>query len=225
MKKSLPNKLLLLGCKDKDNDESWSKKRSLANIPCPFRMLLCAGVGNGKSTVVKNILLQAKPLYDRVVVVCCDASTRDYEDLEVSIVMDKLPSIDSFDNNYKNCLIIDDYRPKTSADKAQLDRLFGYCSSHKKTSIMMCVQDLFAIFSPTIQRMVNVFVLWNTHDQNQLKMICNRVNLPMENMKQIFKDLDFGKKDSLMIDMTSDTPCKYRKNIFEPISEKYVPDL
>lgn len=153
----IPNEFLILGCKDKKYDEKWTPDRNLANIPCPFRAILSGPVGSGKSTYIKNILLHAKPIYDRVIIVCCDKSTRDYEDLEPHLVIDQLPSVDSFDNHFKNCLVIDDYRPKTTADKGKLDRLFGYVSSHKETTILYAVQDLFAIFSPTIQRMTNVF--------------------------------------------------------------------
>ena len=181
--KKLPNQIILLKNEDKKHDEKWENGREIGNIPCPFRMILLGGVGLGKSTVVKNILLHANPLYDRLIIVCCDKSTKDYDDLDPHIVMDKLPSVDSFDNEYKNCLVIDDYKPKSTKDKTLLDRLFGYVSSHKKTSILMCVQDLFSIFSPTIQRMTNIFVIWKSHDEQQLNMIVKRVGMKKDVIK------------------------------------------
>ncbi len=224
-KKKIPEKLILLPNPDKQYDEKWVKDRAVSNIPCPFRMILAGGVNKGKSTVIKNILMHAKPLYDRLIIVCCDKSTEDYNDLEPHMVTDKLPSVNSFDNKHKNCLVIDDYRAKTQADKNLLDRLFGYVSSHKRTSILMAVQDLFAIYSPTIQRMVNLFVIWSSHDRNQFRMICNRVGMNEEEMDQIFKDLKFGPRDSLMIDMTPNTPARFRKNIFDVIEYENVPKI
>ena len=126
-KKSLDigNQLIILPCADKEHDEKWSQKRNLADFPCPFRCILASQPNCGKSTVCKNIALQARPLYDRLVVVCCSKDTKDYDDLEPDVVTDRLPNIESFDRDKKNLLIIDDYKPKTVADKALLDRLFG----------------------------------------------------------------------------------------------------
>ena len=179
----------------------------------------------GKSTVIKNILLHAEPLYDRVVIVCCDKSTKDYDDLEPHLVTDHLPSVESFDPDYKNCLVIDDYRAKTTHDKNLLDRLFGFASSHRRTTVIMAVQDLFAIWTPTIQRMSDVFVLWKTHDENQFRMICNRVGMKEAEIESIFTDLHFGKRDSLMIDKTPDSPAPLRKNIFDKIEFEIEPNI
>lgn len=222
------NKLLIIDCPDKKGDEHWSKGRNLANIPCPFRAILSSQPNTGKSTLCKNIALQARPLYDRIVVVCCSKDTKDYDDLEPNIIMDRLPSIDSFDRKRKNLLIIDDYKPKTQADKNLLDRLFGYASSHNRTSILVCVQDLYALSSPTIRRMANVFILWPLSDENQMNSIGKRVGLGKDGakiIKSIFHDLHFGKRDSLMIDLSPGSPCLLRKNLHEKISKQYVPDI
>ena len=226
--KGLGNKLILLGCDDKKNDEIWTKSRNLANIPCPFRGILASSPNCGKSTVCKNIALQASPLYDRIVIVCCSKDTTDYDEIEPNIVMDTLPSIESFDRKYKNLLIIDDYKVKTAKDKALLDRLFGFASSHNRTSILLCVQDIYALHSPIIRRMCNVFIIWKFSDENQLNSIGKRVGLGgkgAEILKQIFKDLDFKQKDSLTIDLTPGTPAYLRKNLHEKIKTDKIPDL
>lgn len=56
-------------------------------------------------------------------------------------------------------------------------------------------------------------------------MICNRVGMTEEELNQIFVDLDFGKKDSLTIDMTSGTPAPMRKDIFEKIEFETQPNV
>ena len=224
-KLKLPNKLLLLPNPDKKHNEKWFKGRALGNIPCPFRGIIAATVDSGKTTVIKNLLLYADPLYDRLVIVCCDKSTKDYEDLEPHLVTDQLPTVESFDPDYKNCLIIDDFRAKNVADKNRLDRLFGYASSHRRTTVIMAVQDLFAIWTPTIQRMSDLFVLWQTHDDNQFRMICNRVGMKENTVNDIFSELDFGQKDSLMIDKTAHTPAPLRKNIFDKIEFELEPNV
>ena len=85
-KRKLPSKLLLLPNPDKTHNERWKKGRAISNIPCPYRCIISGGVDKGKSTVINNILLHADPLYDRLVIVCCDKSTKDYDDLEPHLV-------------------------------------------------------------------------------------------------------------------------------------------
>ena len=151
-KQSLPQKFIVLACPDKEKHEKWYAGRGLANFPSPCRILL-AGVPNcGKSTTIKNILLQANPLYDTLTVVCCSRDTKDYDLLEPHMVLDYLPSLESFDRNKKNCIIIDDYQPKTKEDKHKMDRFFGFVSTHHNTTILYATQDIFSLFSPVITR-------------------------------------------------------------------------
>ena len=96
-KKLMPEEFVILKCPDKENAEKWYDGRSLANFPCPSRILLAGRPDSGKSTVIKNILLQAVPLYDRLIIVCCTIETSDFDLLEPHLVLDKLPSIESFD--------------------------------------------------------------------------------------------------------------------------------
>lgn len=222
------NEIIVLDCPDKEKDEHWEPGRNLANIPAPFRAILAACPNSGKSMVCKNIALYARPLYERIVVVSCSKDTKDYDELEPNIVLDRLPSIESFDRNYKNLLIIDDYKPKKSIDKALLDRFFGFVSSHCNTTILYCTQDLFALNSPVIRRMSNIFFLWAGSDDQQITMIGKRVGLGKNGddiLKQIFKELHFKKHDSLCIDLTNNTPAKLRMNIFQVIETKTIPDL
>ena len=130
--------------------------------------------------------------------------------------------MDSFDRDKKNCVIIDDWRAKTTADKNRLDRFFGFCSTHHNTTILYATQDVFSLFSPVIRRMSNVFILWKSFDENQLKMIANRVGMAYDEVLQIMTDLDFGPKDNLCIDKTDDTPAPLRKNLFQIIAEEEI---
>jgi hypothetical protein len=220
----LPDKFVVINCPDKKGHEKWYKGRSLANFPCPSRILLCGIPNCGKSLTIKNILLHSKPLYDRLIVVSCTKETEDFNELEPHLILDRLPSIESFDRNYKNALVLDDYKPKTSIEKANMERFFGYVSTHCNTTIFYATQDVFSIFSPVIRRESNVFILWKSFDQMQLQMIAKRVGMTYDSIAQIMKDLEFGNKDSLCIDMTDGTPAKLRKNLFQVIQEVQVPD-
>ena len=225
IKGKIGKEIVVIECPDKKNNEHWDKKRNIANIPCPYRCILFSVPNSGKSTVIKNLLLNADPLYDRVVVVCCSKESADYNDLEPHLILDTLPSLDSFDRNKKNALIIDDFKPRTPQEKTQLDRFFGFVSSHCNTTIFLACQDVFSLFSPTIRRMANVFFLWRNPDENQNRILEPRIGLKKGMLTQIMDDLDFKKRDNLCIDMTPNTPYPMRKNIFEVIKQKNKPDL
>lgn len=64
------------------------------NIPCPFRALLCGGVGSGKTTCVKNIIMQADPAYDLIILIHCSPEyTSEYDDLGSNIrLLRELPT-------------------------------------------------------------------------------------------------------------------------------------
>jgi len=221
----LGKQIVVIDCPDKKFDEKWFKGRNIGNLPKPYRAVLFGVPNCGKSTYVKNLLLNADPPFDTLTIVGCSDDTTDFKDLEPSIVLDTLPSLDSFDRSKKNALVIDDWKAKNPADKARLDRLFGFVSSHCNTTIIMCLQDIFALHSPTIRRMCNVFVLWKNADKRQNLLVEPRVGLEKGTIDNLMRDLDFGKRDSLMIDLTPHTPAPLRKNLFEKIKTDFVPDL
>ncbi len=143
--KTLPDKFIILACPDKKNAEKWFSGRSLANFPCSSRILLAGRPDSGKSTVIKNILLHAEPLYERLIVVCCTKETKDYDLLEPHLVLDKLPSIESFDRRRKNCLIIDDYKPKTTQERHRWIA-FLVMSLHTVTQLLCMQHRIYLVY-------------------------------------------------------------------------------
>ena len=63
------NKIMCFPNKDKSFQESWTPGRNLLDIPWSFRAIFCGPPSSGKSTIVKNIILQANPMYDEVLIV------------------------------------------------------------------------------------------------------------------------------------------------------------
>lgn len=216
----IPNKLIALPNADKAFHEKWDDKRNMLNIPHPFRML-CLGPPNvGKSTVVKNILIRAKPQFQEVVVIHCDAEyTKEYDDLGENVeILSNVPAPEEWEGLVKTLVVIDDmeFKGMNKEQKRNLDRLFGYCSTHKNISIILCSQDAFNV-PPIVRRCTNVFVLWKSPDMDSMSGVARKTGMKVDEFKQLFRDVLPQFRDSLWIDITSKTPYPLRKNGFEMI--------
>lgn len=218
-KKGLPRQLIAIGNKDKEFHESWDDQpdRDPLNFPHPFRMILTGPPNTGKSTCVKNIIIRADPPFEKVVIIHADhEETKEYEDLgEHGVEMTSvIPDPSGWDPSKKTLAVIDDIDLKRIGKNQQqaLDRLFGYVSTHKNTSVASCGQDFFAQ-PQMIRRCANVIVLWKSPDKRNVKMIASRVGMPELDAFMRAWCPEF--RDSLWIDNTYETPYPLRKNGFQ----------
>ena len=211
----LPNKIIPLPNPDKAFHEKWYEGRNMLNIPHPFRCV-CLGPPNvGKTTIVKNLLLRAKPEFEEVVVIHCDGGyTKEYNDLGDSVEMlSEIPAPEDWEGETKTLVVLDDleFKGMNKDQKRNLDRLFGYVSTHKNISCILCSQDAFNV-PPIVRRCSNLWVLWRCPDLDAMSVCARKTGLRADNFNYIFNKLMLDHKDSLWIDMTDKTPYKMRKN-------------
>ena len=211
----LPNKIIPLPNPDKAFHEKWYEGRNMLNIPHPFRCV-CLGPPNvGKTTIVKNLLLRAKPEFEEVVVIHCDGGyTKEYNDLGDSVEMlSEIPAPEDWEGETKTLVVLDDleFKGMNKDQKRNLDRLFGYVSTHKNISCILCSQDAFNV-PPIVRRCSNLWVLWRCPDLDAMSVCARKTGLRADNFNYIFNKLMLDQKDSLWIDMTDKTPYKMRKN-------------
>lgn len=217
----LPKKIIPIANADKSFHESWKKGRDPLNLPHPFRMVCLGPPNSGKTTIVKNIILRAKPEFDEVVVIHCDSGyTQEYQDIGEVKMMDHIPSPEEWEGEVKTLVVIDDMELKTLAKDQRrcLDRLFGYVSTHKNISVMLCSQDAFNV-PPIVRRCSNVWCLWKCNDLVSMATVASRSGLKIEDFKEIFDKFIKEPKDSLWIDRTDKTPYPLRINGYTMISE------
>ena len=224
-KRKLPDVLLPLSNPDKDFHESWTRGRNMLNFPHPTRYVMLGPPNCGKSTTVKNILLRADPPFEHVTVIHCDPeNTKEYDDLgsdNVDIRGD-IPSPEEWDGSEKHLVIIDDLEVKQlpKEQTRNLDRLFGYVSTHKNISVCLCSQDAFNV--PPIyivRRCSNNFILWEGPDLDSMANVARKSGLNSKELRRIFQSFD-NNRDSLWIDRTSETPFPLRKNGFIKLLKK-----
>jgi len=220
----LPNRIIALPNPDKEFHESWTKGRNMLDIPHPFRCV-CLGPPNvGKTTIVKNLLLRAKPEFEDVVVIHCDGNyTKEYDDLgEDNIeILGEIPAPEDWEGEKKTLVVLDDleYKQMNKEQKRNLDRLFGYVSTHKNISIILCSQDAFNV-PPIVRRCSNLFVLWRCPDLDAMATCARKTGMKSEGFNSIFNKLMLDSRDSLWLDMTSGTPYPMRKNGYTIINKE-----
>ena len=222
----LPQKVVIIKNADKDVGkwkETWDypKKRSVGHIPHSFRLLALGSPGRGKTNYLKNIFLRhqsSAKKFERLIVVTGDLSTREWDDMEPNLILDKLPDVEMFNGSVKTCLILDDWESEKcgAQELKKLTTLFRMISTHKSVSIMLSYQSFF--HCPTIcRKTANCFILYRPTSDGELQTISNRVGVKYEHLKKMFKKHCKKFYDMLMIDMTKDTPYRIRRNIYEVI--------
>lgn len=216
----LPNEIIALPNADKGFHEKWTDTRNKINIPHPFRCVALGPPNSGKGTVVKNILLRADPPFEDVVCVHCDPDyTQEWAEIDAQM-LSEIPSPAEWQGLVKTLVILDDlnYTRMGKEQLRSLDRLFGFVSTHKNISVILCSQDAFSV-PPCVRRCSNLFVLWRSPDLDSMSAVARKTGLSAAQLHSIFNQLMPDIHDSLWVDLTTRSPFPLRKNGFEIISK------
>ena len=219
-KMKLPNELIAIKNADKEFHEHWTPNRNPLNFPHPFRAVLLGPPNCSKTTTVKNIIIRAKPAFEQVFIIHCDPDgTNEYDDIG-AIFLPNFPSPESWDSKGKKLVIIDDFDLKSLSKEQMknLDRLHGYVSTHKSVSLLCCSQCPFNI-PPIVRRCANLFILWKGRDLDSMSATARKSGMRSKEMRGIFDQLMPNFRDSLWIDLTTDSPYPLRKNGFLMINK------
>ena len=212
------NKLIVFKNLDKEGwHESWHEGRDLLNFPFPCRILVSANPNSGKTNMIKNILIKAKPFYKRIYLCHYDLTTKEYDDIDI-IKLSSIPNPTEkyFNPKYKSALIIDDMEFKfMNRDQLKrLDRLWGYASTHRGLTLICATQDFYNL-PPVIRRMSDVFFIWKgSSDMTSLSSIGRKFGLNKDEFVKIINNCK-NKYDQICFDRTSNSPAKYRLNGYD----------
>jgi hypothetical protein len=215
----LPSQLLAIRNADKKCHETWDTAGDLLNFPHPFRGVLLGPPNCGKTTTVKNILMRQEPPFKRFYVIHCDGEyTAEYNDVEGKLLKD-FPEPNQWPGKEKTLVVVDDVELKTLKQKQRmcLDRLFGYVSTHKNISVLLCSQDPFNV-PAIVRRCSNIWVLWPGRDVDSVQTCARKCG---EDLREKFK-LCKTSKDSVWIDLTDNSPLKVRLNGYVPLTTQEV---
>jgi hypothetical protein len=208
----LPKKFYAFPNVDKEFQEPIDEHNP-ANLAKSYRAIFCGSCSCGKSTTVQNLICQANPPFDRIVILHNDPNSQEYGLIDAEYI-EELPPIEFWDKKKKNLLIIEDVDMKNmkKEQKSLLDRYFGSYSSHNNISIMLTSQTAFQV-PPNIRRMASHVFLWKSPDLHSVSLLSSKFNLRKDDLARIFRH--FEQHDSLMIDSTR--KHKLYKNLFQPL--------
>ncbi len=220
-RRAYPKRIIPIKNPDKEWHEHWHPDRDLLNFPHPMRACFLGPPNVGKSSTALNLLLRADPPHEKVVVVHCDPSyTKEYDCLGEHVEMlDKIPDPEEFDGECKTLVILDDldFKLLSKEQHRALSRLFGYVSTHKNVSVILCAQDTFNV-PAIVRRTSNLFVFWKAVDLDSLAATARKTGMAAEAFRGIFEHFT-DPHDSLWIDLTKKSPMKLRKNGYLRIVE------
>ena len=175
----------------------------------------------GETTTIKHIILRAKPQFEEVVVIHCDAEyTKEWLDIDCEM-LSEIPAPENWEGRVKTLVILDDieYKGMDKTQKRNLDRLFGFVSTHKHISVALTSQDPFNV-PPIVKRCSNLWVLWRCPDLDAMSVVARKTGMKAAGFNSIFNQLMLEKKDGLWMDMTDKSPYPMRKNGFNIINKE-----
>jgi hypothetical protein len=215
-KLKLPDKILPLPNRDKGFMEQWYAGRNLLNFPHSWRAVITARPNTGKTTIIKNILLRQDPMFEHIFVVHIDPDSLDYDDVDGVDILTEIPNVRDpiFNGKHKTLIILDDleYKFMKRQQLRNLDRLFGYVSSHKNVSCAVIAQDCFNI-PPCIRRMSNIWIIGKiNNDISSFLSIAKKCGMDREDFKYVFEKYVTGDHDTLWLDRTKNSPAEFRFN-------------
>jgi hypothetical protein len=216
----LKRKLVEIKNKDKGWTEKWTPNRASdsANFPHPSRIALIGPPSVGKSFIMKHLLLHQRPMFKELYIIHGDSDcTKEFDDMDPTMMMSDFPPIEFFDGAVKTLLIIDDveFHSLSKDQMSRLNKIVRYVSSHKNVTVYISHQSFFDLPS-LVRKLCNVFIIWKPRSVMELQTIANRVGLSAKALNYIYENICTEYRDSLCIDHNINTPSFLRKNLWEP---------
>ena len=112
-----------------------------------------------------------------------------------------------------------EFKQANKDQKRNLDRLFGFVSTHKDISVILCSQDAFNV-PPIVRRCSNLWILWRCPDLDAMATVARKTGMKSNGFNNIFNKLMLKHRDSLWIDQTNESPYPMRKNGYTVIKKK-----
>ncbi|MCP4395652.1 MAG: ATP-binding protein [Alphaproteobacteria bacterium] len=216
--KNVHSEIAVFPNRDKTFHESWDQNRKILNIPHPFRCMLVGPPNCGKTSMILNILMHNRPYFEEVIVVHCDPKyTKEYNDIPVTM-LDKIPAPSEWEGKKKTLVILDDleFKQMNKEQKRNLNRLFGFVSTHKNISVCLSSQDTFNT-PASVRRCANLWVLWKIDDLDSIRCLSRKIRMPAKTISELFRKHVHNNHDCIMIDNTNKSPFRVRRNGVEAV--------
>jgi hypothetical protein len=222
-KTKYPDKIIVIPNPDKQYHEKWYKGRNKLNIPHPFRGIFCGTVNCGKTLSIKNIIMKCdNPPFEEIYLIHIDGNySREWSDtIDEDHFLDDIPHVSWYEGIKKTLIILEDlaYQDMNKTQKENLKRLYGYASTHKNLSCLLTTQGFYEI-PKLIRTCSNLFLLYPSSDYTEIRSISRKVGLKKGELEFLFNKYCHKPHDSIMLDLTSNSPYPIRLNMFDIIKK------
>jgi hypothetical protein len=172
----------------------------------PYRMLLLGSSGVGKTNILLNLLTK-QLVYDRIYLFSRHLEQAKYkflkkhlEDIEENLkeaginqkiimawenTLQKLPSVEDLDADYRNTIIIDDFAVTEKKNSKRIAELFVR-SRHRNASVIFLTQLMFKC-DRDIRLNCSHFILLQSHNKRELTSLSMDLGADLD--KGVFKEL------------------------------------
>lgn len=175
-----------------NKDKLWQQREKDENdgFRRGCRMIVCGTPNSGKSCLVKNLVCNTDPPFDKVYI-CKMPQSREYDSID-HIHLDKVSDLtpEMVVEEEKALLLIEDFSKRTIKDKADEKRLLdilGYDCSHGGLSLCICAQNMFEI-SVELRRRSDCFAIFPAGCD--LDWVLKRLFISDKDKKKIYQQLD-----------------------------------
>lgn len=218
MKQSKKQELFVFNCKDKEGTTSPFDPNNLCDFFHPATFCCAAPTSSGKTSLIKNIILHQKPEFEKVYLWhFSPETTTEYDDVHVEMLYGP-PTINTFKKGVKSLMVIEDvsFSALSKQENSDLNRMFGYISSHLGISIILTSQTFTAI-PVQIRRMCNVVVVWKGTDRRVSYVLSAMMGIAKKDLDHYFSYCK-TRYDFLCISNYPNYP-KVSLNIYEVLKE------
>ena len=187
----------------------------------PFRMIVVAPSGSGKSNFVLNLIekfSKGKGTFHSIHLICRSKCEPLYEYLEnktkktIKILegVSEIPDINSFDSGQQHLMIFDDL----VLEKNQSQIAEYYVRGRKRGISMVYLSQSFYRIPKTIRSNCNYFVILKLNGKRDLNLIMSEFELGInkDELLKIYEDATRNKFSVLLIDVEADKQEKFRRN-------------
>jgi hypothetical protein len=210
------NRLLIFDNADKVGTTSKFNPNNLCDLPSPFCCILSAPTSSGKTSLIQNIILHQQPEFDRIVLYHFDEHTTEYDCVGVEVIHEP-PTVATFKRGEKTLLIVEDisFDALNKQQQSDLNRCFGYISSHYGVSILLTTQT-YTNVPVSIRRMANHLFLWKATDRRLSYLLSAMFGIHKKLVDAYFDTLK-TRYDFIGISSAVDYP-RITKNVYEILS-------
>ena len=190
----------------------------------PFRMIVVAPSGSGKSNFVLNLIekfSKGKGTFNSIHLICRSKCEPLYEYLEektkkkIKILegVNEIPDINTFDKDQQHLMIFDDL----VLEKNQSKMMEMYIRGRKKGISIVYLSQSFYRIPKTIRSNCNYFVILKLSGKRDLNLIMSEFELGVDKdeLLKIYEDATSVKFNVLLIDVEAEKQERFRKNFKE----------